>query len=109
MNRIISISYFFIRRIDWFNMDFNEVKEKLSTVHKLHTARDYEGETIIYKKPYSAKNIIVLTDKEETFELSKVTYMSLSELGLLIQYKPVNISKMYPFVLNKIEDIIVES
>lgn len=90
-------------------MKFDDAKEKLSTIHKLHTARDVDGETIFYKKPYSAKKIIIITDSEEIFELDKVEYMSLSDCGLLIQYKPVNISKMYPFALNIINDIIVVS
>lgn len=90
-------------------MKFEEAKEKLSTIHKLHTARDFEGETIIYKKPYSAKTLIVQTDEKSVFDLDKVIYMSLSEMGLLIQYKAVNINAMHPFPLNHIEDIIVES
>ena len=36
-------------------MKLEDAKEKMSTIHKLHTARDEEGETIFYKKPYSAK------------------------------------------------------
>lgn len=90
-------------------MKFKDAKEKMSTIHKLHTARDDEGETIIYKKPYSAKKITVITTEKNSFDLEKVTYMSLSELGLLIQYKPVNIEKLYPFPINRIEDINVES
>ena len=92
-------------------MKLDDAKEKMSVVHKLHTARDSEGETIFYKKPYSAKYITVLqiNDKKESFDLDKVTHMSLSDCGLLIQYKPVNVNKMYPFPLNVIEDIIVVS
>ena len=90
-------------------MKFDDAKEKMSTIHKLHTARDSEGETIFYKKPYSAKRLMVITDEENSFELNKVTHMSLSDMGLLIQYKPVNVNKMYPFPLNSIRDIIVES
>lgn len=90
-------------------MKFDDAKEKISTIHKLHTARDFEGETIFYKKPFSAKKICVITDKQSTFELNKVTHMSLSEMGLLIQYKPVEVNKMYPFPLSTIKDIIVES
>lgn len=91
-------------------MKFDDAKEKMSTVHKLHTARYSEGETVFYKKPFSAKKITVMThDKIEEFSLDKVTHMSLSEEGLLIQYKPVNMNKMYPFPLQMIEDIIVES
>lgn len=91
-------------------MKLEDAKEKMSTIHKLHTARDEEGETIFYKKPYSAKKITVTTKKEQkTFELNKVTHMSLSEMGVFIQYKPVNIIKTYPFPLKNIEDIIVES
>lgn len=90
-------------------MKFKDAKEKLTTIHKLHTARDSEGETIFYKKPYSAKKITVMTyGKIETFDLSKVTMLSLDEYGLLIQYKPVNVNKMFPFPLSVIEDIIVE-
>ena len=90
-------------------MKFDDAKEKMSTIHKLHTARDFEGETIFYKKPYSAKKLTVITDKETSFELNKVTHMSLSDMGLLIQYKPVDTNKMYPFLLNTINDIIVVS
>lgn len=90
-------------------MKFKDAKEKMSAIRKLHTARDYEGETIFYKKPYSAKSITVITDKQEVFDLNKVTHMSLDEMGLLIQYKPVNVNKMHPFPLNVIEDIIVEA
>ena len=92
-------------------MKFDDAKEKMSTIHKLHTARDSEGETIFFKKPYSAKKITVVknTGENESFDLDKVTHLSLDELGLLIQYKPVNIDKMYPFPLNIVEDIIVES
>lgn len=90
-------------------MKFNDAKEKMSTIHKLHTARDYEGETIFYKKPYSAKKLIVITTDKHIFDLHNVTHMSLSELGLLIQYKPVNTTMMHPFPLNMIEDIIIES
>lgn len=91
-------------------MDFDDAKMKMSAIHKLHTARDSEGETIFYKKPYSAKRIIVVKhDDKESFELNKVTMLSLDECGLLIQYKAVDVNKMYPFPLNNIEDIIVES
>ena len=91
-------------------MEFDEVKTKISTIHKLHTARDSEGETIFYKKPFSAKRITIVThEKEECFDLNKVTHMSLSECGLLIQYKPVNANVMYPFPLTVIRDIIIES
>lgn len=90
-------------------MKFDEAKEKISTIHKLHTARDFEGETIFYKKPYSAKRLVVITDGENSFELNKVTHISLSDMGLLIQYKPVDTNKMYPFPLNTIKDIIVET
>lgn len=90
-------------------MKFDEAKEKMSTVHKLHTARDYEGETIFYKKPYSAQRVSVVTDEIVSFNLDNVTHMSLSEMGLLIQYKPVKENKMFPFPLNEIKDIIVES
>lgn len=90
-------------------MKFDEAKEKLSTIHKLHTARDFEGETIFYKKPFSAKRLTVLTDEETIFELGKVTHMSLSENGLLIQYKPVSTNMMYPFPLSRIKDIVVVS
>ena len=90
-------------------MNFDDAKEKMGGIHKLHTARDSEGETIFYKKPYSAKRITVLSkDKEEIFDLSKVTHMSLSECGLLIQYKAVDINKMHPFPLKSIEDIIID-
>ena len=41
-------------------MKFEEAKEKMSSIHKLHTARDSEGETIFYKKPYSAKRIKII-------------------------------------------------
>lgn len=91
-------------------MKFEDAKKKMSIIHKLHTARDSEGETIFYKKPYTAKTISVVTnDNVETFDLNKVTHMSLDEYGLLIQYKPVNMSKMYPFPLTIIDDVIVES
>jgi len=90
-------------------MKFDDAKEKMSTVHKMHTARDVDGETIFYKKPYSAKKIIVKGIMEKSFELSKVTHMSLSEMGLLIQYKAVDVNLMYPFPLKTIEDIIIES
>lgn len=90
-------------------MKFDEAKEKMSTIHKLHTARDFEGETIFYKKPYSAKTIVIITDKKNVFELNDVTHISLSEMGLLVQYKPTGVKKMYPFPLNFIEDIIIES
>lgn len=92
-------------------MKFKEAKEKLSTIHKLHTAREPEGETIFYKKPYSAKTLIIKTYDTtiEIFELKNVTHMSLAEEGLLIQYKIVNTNKMHPFTLNNIKDIIVES
>lgn len=91
-------------------MKFDDAKEKMSPIHKLHTARDFEGETIFYKKPYSAKTITVITgDGEETFDLNKVTHMSLDDYGLLIQYKPVNQNKMYPFPLHTINDIMVEA
>lgn len=92
-------------------MKFDDAKEKMSTIHKLHTARDSEGETIFFKKPYSAKTIIVVKNDgdKESFDLDKVTHLSLDEIGLLIQYKPVNFDKMHPFPLNIVEDIIVES
>ena len=90
-------------------MKFDDAKEKMSTIHKLHTARDDEGETIFYKKPYSAKTLTVVTTEKKSFDLSKVTHMSLSELGLLIQYKPVNKVTNHPFPINSIEDIVVES
>ena len=91
-------------------MEFDDAKTKMSTIHKLHTARDSEGETIVYKKPYSAKQITVICyDKEESFDLSKVTYMSLSSCGLLIQYKPASVNTMCPFPLTLIKDIIIES
>ena len=91
-------------------MKFDDVKEKISVIHKLHTARDSEGETIFYKKPFSAKTMVIMTsDDEVVFDLDKVTHMSLSEMGLLVQYKPVKIVKMYPFPLNVIKDIVVES
>lgn len=91
-------------------MKFEDAKKKMSIIHKLHTARDSEGETIFYKKPYTAKTISVVTnDNVETFDLNKVTHMSLDEYGLLIQYKPVNMNKMYPFPLTIIDDVIVES
>ena len=90
-------------------MKFDEAKEKISTIHKLHTARDFEGETIFYKKPFSAKRITVLTDEKTVFDLDKVTHMSLGEIGLLIQYKPVNVIKTYPFPLNNIKDNMVLS
>lgn len=90
-------------------MNFIDAKEKLSTIHKLHTARDFEGETIIYKKPFSAKRMIVITDIETIFDLDKVTHMSLSEAGLFVQYKPVNVIKTCPFPMNNIKDIIIES
>lgn len=91
-------------------MKFEDAKKKMSVIHKLHTARDSDGETIFYKKPYSANSITIITNNEEKlFDLSKVTHMSLAEIGILIQYKPVNIDKMYPFPLNEIEDIIIEA
>lgn len=91
-------------------MKFEDAKEKMSAIHKLHTARDSDGETIFYKKPYSAKKItIITTDNKEVFDLNKVTHLSLDELGVLVQYKPVNTNKMHPFPLNNIEDIIVET
>lgn len=94
-------------------MKFDDAKEKMSTIHKLHTARDSEGETIFYKKPFSAKRLSVVVNKSEkdikSFALNKVTHMSLSDLGLLIQYKPVDKVKHFPFPLNQIDDIIVES
>lgn len=89
-------------------MKFDDAKEKMSIIHKLHTARDDESETIFYKKPYSAKTITVITDKKNVFDLKYVTHLSLSEMGLLIQYKPVNMSN-HPFPIKTIEDIIVES
>ena len=90
-------------------MNFDDAKEKMSGIHKLHTARDSDGETIFYKKPYSAKRIIVSNNgNEDIFDLSKVTHMSLSECGLLIQYKAVDINKMYPFPLKSIEDIVID-
>ena len=91
-------------------MDFDDAKMKMSAIHKLHTARDSEGETIFYKKPYSARKITIITyDKDESFELNKVSMLSLDECGLLIQYKSVNENKMYPFPLKIIDDIIIES
>lgn len=90
-------------------MKFEDAKEKMSPIHKLHTARDNDGETIFYKNPYSAKKLIILTTTRNIFDLSKVTHMSLSEMGILIQYKPVNENKWYPFPLNTIEEIVVES
>lgn len=90
-------------------MKFDDAKEKMSTIHKLHTARDFEGETIFYKKPYSAKKIIILTDDEASFDLNNVTHMSLSDMGVLIQHNEDMIDKLYPFPLHKIKDIIVES
>ena len=90
-------------------MKFDDAKEKMSTIHKLHTARDSDGETIFYKKPYSAKTITVITNEKHIFDLKKVTHMSLDEMGLLIQYKPVNVNSMHPFPMNTIVDIIVES
>ena len=94
-------------------MKFKDAKEKMSTIQKMHTARDEDGETIFYKKPFSAKRISVVIDDDgkdiKSYDLSKVTHISLSELGLLIQYKPVNENKMYPFPLNIIEDIIIET
>lgn len=90
-------------------MKFDDAKEKMTTVHKLHTARDSEGETIVYKKPYSAKKLTVITNKKHSFDLNKVSYLSLSDLGLLIQYEPVNKKSLHPFPINTIEDIIVES
>lgn len=90
-------------------MKFEEAKEKMSTIHKLHTARDSEGETIFYKKPYSAKTITIITTEKNTFDLHKVIHMSLSEMGLMIQYKPVNTIQLYPFPIQNIEDIIIES
>ena len=94
-------------------MKFDDAKEKMSVIHKLHTARDNEGETIFYKKPYTARRISVVTNDNphdiKSFDLDKVTHMSLSELGLLIQYKPVDVVKNYPFTMNSIEDIIVET
>ena len=90
-------------------MKLDEAKEKMSTVHKLHTARDSEGETIFYKKPFSAKTITIVSTETESFDLNKVTHMSLSNMGLLIQYKVVDTNKMYPYPLNMIDDIIVES
>ena len=90
-------------------MKFDDAKEKMSVIHKLHTARDSEGETIFYKKPYSAKRIIVsCKGKEESFDLSKVTHMSLSDCGLFIQYKPVDVIKTYPFPMKNIDDIIID-
>ena len=90
-------------------MDFDDAKKKMSPIHKLHTARDLDGETIFYKKPYSAKRIIVVTDEENVFELNKVTHITLSECGLLIQNRIVNVDKMNPFPLKLIEDIIIET
>lgn len=90
-------------------MKFDEAKEKISMIHKLHTARDYEGETIFYKKPYSAKSITVITTEKNIFDLHKVTHLSLSEMGLLIQYKAVDTNVLHPFPLKTIEEIIVES
>lgn len=89
-------------------MKFEDAKERMSQIHKLHTARDSEGETIFYKKPYTAKTITVITDEEEVFDLKKVTHLSLDEMGLFIQYKPVNTIKTYPFPIKRIKDIIVE-
>lgn len=90
-------------------MKLDDAKEKMSTIHKLHTARDFEGETIFYKKPYSAKKITVITTEKNIFDLHKVTHMSLSEMGLLIQYKAVDTNVLHPFPLKTIEEIIVES
>ena len=71
-------------------MKFDDAKEKLSTIHKLHTAREFEGETIFYKRPYSAKRLIILSDGKNVFDLEKVSHISLSEVGLLVQYKQVD-------------------
>ena len=91
-------------------MKFEEAKEKMSSIHKLHTARDSEGELIFYKKPYSAKRIkIIQNNKEEVFDLEKVTHMSLDKMGVLIQYKPVDTNNWHPFPMKTINDIIVEN
>ena len=92
-------------------MKFDEAKEKMSTIHKLHTARDNEGETIFYKKPYSARRItVILTDNDvKSFDLDSVVLLSLCELGVFIQYRPVDKDKLYPIPLNTIKDILVET
>ena len=102
-------------------MEFKEVKKNMSTIHKLHTARDNDGETIFYKKPYTGKTlkikshkpklnettkiIHIPTEEEKTFNLKEVEHLTLcEEYGLLIKYKDT----MYPYLLEMIDDIIVE-
>ncbi len=89
-------------------MRFNECEECLSVIKKLHTAHDGRSKVIWYK-PKTVKMInISKSDGEHIFETDKVSLLSLSPQGVLVQYEMGGVKSMNPFPLNEIKAIEVE-
>jgi hypothetical protein len=89
-------------------MDFKECEEKLSVIKKLHTSNDDRSKHIWYK-PKTVKSIrIVTSDKDVMFDTDIVSYLSLSNDGILIQSELAGVRSMNPFPLKKIREIEVE-
>lgn len=89
-------------------MDFKECEEKLSVIKKLHTSNDGRSKHIWYK-PKSVKSIRIVTfDKDEMFDTDTISYLSLSNDGILIQSELAGVKSMNPFPLMRIKEIEVE-
>lgn len=84
-----------------------ECEDCFSKIKKLHTSHEH-NDKIIWYKPKTVTTITIKTDKENRFDTDDVSFLSLSNQGILVQTTIGGIKRMNPFPLNYIKDIEVE-